>query len=97
VSCPIEWSEVPSVEMEAFTIETVPRRFKEIGDPSDAIDDVNYSLEPLLELSEKQKREGQGEAPYPPHFPKAEGEPRRVQPSRARADGSPPARRRGRR
>ncbi|HEY8200328.1 MAG TPA: hypothetical protein VII47_03145 [Actinomycetota bacterium] len=25
-----------------------------------------------------------GEAPYPPHFPKAEGEPARVQPSKAR-------------
>ena len=84
VSCPLEWSEVPTAEMEAFTIETVPRRFKEIGDPSEAIDEVQYSLGPLLELSEKQKREGQGEAPYPPHFPKAENEPMRVQPSRAR-------------
>ncbi len=92
VSCPMEWSEVPSCEMEAFTIETVPRRFKEIGDPSDEIDDVHHSLEPLLELSERQKREGQGEAPYPPHYPKAENEPMRVQPSRARKDGSPPRR-----
>jgi DNA primase len=89
VSCPLEWSEVPDVEMEAFTIETVPRRFKEIGDPGDGIDEEHYSLQPLLELSEKQKRDGQGEAPYPPHFPKAEGEPRRVQPSRARKGDSP--------
>jgi DNA primase len=86
VSCPLEWSEVPAVEMEAFTIETVPRRFKEIGDPAEAIDDVHHSLEPLLELSERQEREGQGEAPYPPHYPKAENEPRRVQPSRARKE-----------
>ena len=96
VSCPVEWSEVPSMEMEAFTIETVPRRFKEIGDPSDAIDDVHYSLEPLLELSERQKGAGQGEAPYPPHYPKGENEPRRVQPSRARADGASPRRPSGR-
>ncbi len=90
VSCPMEWSEVPACEMEAFTIETVPRRFKEIGDPADAIDDAHYSLEPLLELSEKQKRDGQGEAPYPPHFPKTAGEPKRVQPSRARNDDGTP-------
>ncbi|HXH21071.1 MAG TPA: non-homologous end-joining DNA ligase, partial [Dehalococcoidia bacterium] len=81
VSCPLEWPEVPDCRMEDYTIETVPRRFKEVGDPSEAIDERHYSLDPLLELAEKQKREGQGEAPYPPHFPKAEGEPRRVQPS----------------
>jgi DNA ligase D-like protein (predicted polymerase) len=89
VSCPMEWSEVPTCEMEAFTIETVPRRFKEIGDPSEGIDDVHHSLEPLLELAERQKVEGLGEAPYPPHFPKTADEPRRVQPSRARKEGEP--------
>jgi bifunctional non-homologous end joining protein LigD len=89
VSCPMEWSEVPTCEMEAFTIETVPRRFKGIGDPAEGIDEVQFSLEPLLDLSEKQKAEGLGEAPYPPHYPKAENEPRRVQPSRARKDGEP--------
>ena len=46
------------------------------------IDDVAYSLEPLLELVRKHESEGLGEAPYPPQFPKAEGEPARVQPSR---------------
>jgi bifunctional non-homologous end joining protein LigD len=85
---------VPTVEMGDFTIETVPRRFKEIGDPSEGIDDVRYSLEPLLELIEKQAKEGLGEAPLPPHFPKEEGEPSRVQPSRARRPANtemPPA------
>jgi bifunctional non-homologous end joining protein LigD len=85
VSCPLEWSEVPRSELGDFTIETVPRIFREKGDPSATIDDVHYSLEPLLELSAKQAREGQGEAPYPPHFPKAEGEPVRAQPSRRRS------------
>lgn len=89
VSCPLEWSEVPDVQMEAFTLETVPRRFEERGDPGAGIDDAHYSLEPLLELAEKQQREGKGEAPYPPHFPKTEGEPKRVQPSRARKDDEP--------
>jgi bifunctional non-homologous end joining protein LigD len=87
VSCPLEWSEVPDCHMEAYTIETVPARFKETGDPAEDIDSEHFSLEPLLELSDKQKAEGLGEAPYPPHYPKAENEPRRVQPSRARPEG----------
>jgi DNA ligase D-like protein (predicted polymerase) len=86
VSCPLEWDEVPSAELGDFTIETVPQRFAERGDPSARIDNVHHSLEPLLELVAKHEREGQGEAPYPPQFPKAEGEPRRVQPSKRRKD-----------
>jgi DNA primase len=84
VSCPVEWSEVPDVELGDFTIATVPARFSKIGDPSAAIDDVQYSLEPLIELVLRQEAAGQGEAPYPPHFPRAEGEPARVQPSKRR-------------
>ena len=84
VSCPLEWDEVRSVELADFTIRTVPKRYAERGDPGAAIDDRAYSLEPLLELSRKQEAEGQGDAPYPPHFPKAEGEPPRVQPSKRR-------------
>jgi DNA ligase D-like protein (predicted polymerase) len=84
VSCPVEWSEVPDVELGDFTIATVPARFQQIGDPSAAIDDVQYSLEPLIELVLRQEAAGQGEAPYPPHFPRAEGEPARVQPSKRR-------------
>ncbi|MEX2226332.1 MAG: DNA polymerase domain-containing protein [Dehalococcoidia bacterium] len=82
VSCPLEWDEVPAAELGDFTIVTVPKRFAERGDASAAIDDVHHSLEPVLELVARQEREGQGEAPYPPQFPKAEGEPRRVQPSK---------------
>jgi DNA ligase D-like protein (predicted polymerase) len=84
VSYPVDWADLPDVELGDFTIETVPRLFKERGDPSAAIDDVLHSLEPLLELVERHEREGLGDAPWPPQFPKAEGEPMRVQPSRAR-------------
>ena len=42
------------------------------------------SLEALLELSQRQEREGQGDAPWPPQYPKGESEPPRVQPSRQR-------------
>ncbi len=84
VSCPVDWEELPAVELADFTIKSVPRRVAERGDPAAAIDDVAFSLEPLLELVERQEREGLGDAPWPPQFPKAEGEPKRVQPSKAR-------------
>ncbi|HUF59114.1 MAG TPA: DNA primase small subunit domain-containing protein [Actinomycetota bacterium] len=84
VSTPLEWDEVPGVEPDAFTLRTVPDRLQRLGDPGAEIDDHVGTLEPALERSERQAREGQGEAPYPPHFPKAKGEPVRAQPSRRR-------------
>jgi len=84
VSTPLEWSEVPSVDPAAFTVETVPGRFAQSGDPHRTIDDVACSLQPLLDLVAAHERDGQGDAPWPPQFPKAEGEPPRVQPSRRR-------------
>ena len=84
VSFPIEWSAVPTVDLADFTILTVPPLYAARGDSSATIDDVPFSLEPLLELVKSHEREGQGEAPYPPNYPKAEGEPPRVQPSKRR-------------
>jgi hypothetical protein len=93
VSTPLEWDEVADVEPEDLTIATMPKRLREIGDPGEAIDDVAFGLEPLLELAERDEREGLGDAPWPPHFPKAEGEPPRVQPSKRRKEPSPTGRR----
>lgn len=89
VSAPLRWEEVPGCEAEAFTIDTVPERFASIGDPSEGIDDAAGSLEPLLELSEQHERAGFGDAPWPPQYAKAEGEPRRVQPSRRKGGPEP--------
>ena len=62
----------------------MPARFREVGDVHERIDDVAHSLEPLLELWERDEREGLADMPYPPDYPKMPGEPMRVQPSRAR-------------
>jgi hypothetical protein len=84
VSTPIEWSELDVCNPADFTIATVPARFAERGDPHAGIDKAPCSLEKLLELSAKQEHDGQGDAPWPPHYQKQEGEPARVQPSRAK-------------
>jgi bifunctional non-homologous end joining protein LigD len=91
VSTPLTWEEVPTCELEAFTLETVPRRFAQIGDPSKGIDQAVGSLEALLELSAQHEVAGFGDAPWPPHFAKQAGEPARVQLSRRRREDRPPA------
>ncbi len=48
------------------------------------MDEAVGSLEALLELSARQEKAGQGDAPWPPNYAKAPGEPPRVAPSRAR-------------
>ena len=60
------------------------------GDRLEGIDAMAHSLEPLLELVRRQEKEGQGDAPWPPHYAKAKGEPPRVAPSRQRPTGRPP-------
>jgi bifunctional non-homologous end joining protein LigD len=85
VSTPLFWHEVPDCEPADFTVLTIPQRFAEIGDPHAGIDAAPGSLEKLLELAAKDEAGGLGDAPWPPHFRKMEGEPSRVAPSRARA------------
>jgi len=82
VSAPLLWDEVPDVQPEDFTVESMPARFADVGDRFAAIDDVHHSLEPLLEMYERDEAEGEGDMPYPPDYPKMPGEPKRVQPSR---------------
>jgi bifunctional non-homologous end joining protein LigD len=84
VSAPMTWDEVPDAELSDFTVRTVPARYAKVGDVGAGIDDAIGSLDGLLELSARQEREGQGDAPWPPQYPKAEGEPPRVQPSKQR-------------
>jgi DNA ligase D-like protein (predicted polymerase) len=87
VSAPLTWDEVDECDPRDFTLATMPSRVAAVGDRHGAIDDRPCSLDSLLELSVRQEREGLGDAPWPPHYRKQSGEPRRVAPSRARADG----------
>jgi len=83
VSAPVTWAELPDVEMADFTIATMPARFAELGDLHAGIDDAVWSIEPLLEWADRDEHDrGLGDMPYPPNYPKQEGEPPRVQPSR---------------
>jgi bifunctional non-homologous end joining protein LigD len=79
VSTPLTWEEVPGCDPAAFTLATVPQRFATVGDPSKGIDESAGSLEPLLDLAAQHEAAGFGDAPWPPHFVKQEGEPARVQ------------------
>ena len=65
-------------------LDTVPARLRERGDPSASIDEHPGSLDSLLELAARDEAAGLGDAPWPPNFPKAEGEGPRVAPSRAK-------------
>jgi bifunctional non-homologous end joining protein LigD len=84
VSTPLRWDEVPDVEPGDLRLDTVPARVAERGDPSADIDQHPGSLDSLLELSRRDEAAGLGDAPWPPHFRKQRGEPKRVQPSRAK-------------
>jgi DNA ligase D-like protein (predicted polymerase) len=65
VSMPMSWDEVPGCEPAAFTIETAPARFAELGDPGAGIDDQAGSLEALLDLAKQQKAAGLDDEPAP--------------------------------
>jgi bifunctional non-homologous end joining protein LigD len=84
VSCPLRWDEVADVQPGDLRLDTVPQRLRELGDPSESIDEHAYSIESLLRLAARDEREGLGDAPWPPHFRKQAGEPHRAQPSRSR-------------
>ncbi|HEX3738663.1 MAG TPA: DNA primase small subunit domain-containing protein, partial [Terriglobales bacterium] len=85
VSTSLRWDEVADCDPADFTMFTVPKRFAEIGDPHAEMDSAPGSLEKLLELAARDEAAGLGDAPWPPHFRKMEGEGARVVPSRAKS------------
>ncbi len=90
VSTPLHWHEVPSCDPADFTLFTVPRRFREIGDPHAGMDSASGSLEKLLELAARDQAAGLADAPWPPHFRKTDSEAPRAAPSRAKSAAKKP-------
>jgi len=88
ISMPLRWDEVMTCDPADFTVLTGPDRFAEIGDPHATMDQYPAVLDALLEMAARDEAEGIGDAPWPPHFRKMEGEPARVQPSKARASAA---------
>jgi bifunctional non-homologous end joining protein LigD len=85
VSAPLHWQEVNECDPADFPVLTMPKRFAAIGDPHADMDAGAGSLDGLLELAARDEAAGMGDAPWPPHFRKAEGEAPRVSPSRAKS------------
>jgi DNA primase len=97
VSAPLGWDEVEACDPRDFTLRSMLGRYARIGDRHKGIDRRACSLRKVLERVEREEREGLGDAAWPPQYRKREGEPPRVQPSRARkasASSSPPRRKR---
>jgi DNA ligase D len=89
VSAPLRWEEVGEAHPQDFDIATMPARFAELGDVHADMDDHAFSLDALLDLARRDEHDhGLGDLPYPPEYPKMPGEPKRVQPSRAKKPGS---------
>src|SRR3954451_7211759 len=80
VSTPLRWEEIDEIHPDELTVATVGDR----GDPWEDIDATPQSLEPLLEMHERDRANGLHDAPWPPVYPKQPDEPPRVAPSRAR-------------
>jgi bifunctional non-homologous end joining protein LigD len=89
VSAPLRWEEIPDCEAGDFTVLTMPARLKALGDPNARMELTPGSLDQLLELADRDEAAGLGDAPWPPHFRKMEGEPARVAPSRAKGAQTP--------
>jgi bifunctional non-homologous end joining protein LigD len=84
VSTPLGWDEVMTCDPADFTVLTVPERLAKVGDPHMEMDQHAGVLDALLEMAARDEAEGVGDAPWPPHFAKMEGEGKRVAPSRAK-------------
>jgi len=86
VSTPVEWDEIPAIHPDDLTIASLPARLEARGDPWAEMDAHPQSLEPLLEMHERDRANGLHDAPWPPVYPKQPDEPPRVAPSRARKE-----------
>ncbi len=85
VSTPISWDALDDIDPNALTVQTVPARIAEHGDPWADMYADHQDIGPLVHEF-RDGLETIGDAPWPPVYPKQPFEPSRVAPSRAKAD-----------
>jgi DNA ligase D-like protein (predicted polymerase) len=89
VSMPLTWARLAEVDPDDFDVLSAAGYLAEHGDAHAGLHDEPAGLETVLEWVERDERDhGLGDMPYPPEYPKMPGEPKRVQPSKSRADTS---------
>jgi DNA ligase D len=91
VSTPFFWDELDDIHPDVLAIATVPDRVAQRGDPWHDVNAEPQSLQPLLDMYERDLASGLQDAPWPPVYPKMPGEPPRVAPSRAKKEPPEPA------
>ena len=91
VSTPLRWDEVADVEPGELRLDTVRERVAQQATRAPRSTRAPGRWTPCWSFSRRDEENGLGDAPWPPHFRKQRGEPKRVQPSRARPDSDQPA------
>ena len=84
VSTPISWDDIDVIHPDDLTIDSLPARIEAKGDPWLDMNRDPQSLEPFLEMHERDRANGLMDAPWPPVYPKQPDEPPRVSRSRAK-------------
>jgi len=84
VSTPITWDALETIDPNSLTVESVPARVEEFGDPWDTMYGQPQRIDDLVDEF-NEKLHTIGDAPWPPVYPKQPFEPSRVAPSRAKA------------
>ena len=81
VSAPVTWEELDECDPADFTLRTMPKRFARIGDPPRGDRRLALFARAAAGAVGAAGGRGQGDAPWPPHYRKAAGEPKRAPPS----------------
>lgn len=69
VSTPLTWDELADgADPDDYTIATVPDLIARRGDPWNTVDDLEQSLQPLLDMAAADEDRGLGDMPYPSVF-----------------------------
>lgn len=86
VSTPFRWSELDAVVPDELTIQNVPDRVRDLGDPWERMNQEPQDISPLLAMARRDRDDGIPDAPWPPVYPKMPFEASRVAPSRAKKE-----------